>query len=437
MLRVTTSRMFVISTMMKMVARAGVYCLIALCVFIGSISLVSATDQQFLDENDIIYSGQEPVIECSVDTSPSAAFGGLDGFLRALADQESGGDPKAANPTSSARGKYQYITSTWQARASLYPPSGDYSTADKAPEEVQDAVAYIEYAQIWNKYKGSVFHLAVNHFYPAANEDPSLLDKKIGSNTITPREYADSIVKKVKEGAGSNIPLKYSEAPEFDKYLSKATNGQGVFSGDTSDSGNTLPGCNTSGDLGPIEEGGLTEEQAKQLMMNYGENKSGDTERTIGASYWADCSPGGNGSNCVSFSRFFLNKFTGSPAPTPMGNGVDVVSNLAASGVPTGSRPRVFSVFSMSSSSAEGHTGVVLGIHGNTAIVGHASCTRGQNGIGGKGDGTINGDGSGFIMTGTLNRSGGAWYASGVPVDFAYPKNIDTNKIQDYINGNI
>lgn len=115
-----------------------------------------------------------------------------------------------------------------------------------------------------------------------------------------------------------------------------------------------------------------------------------------------------------------------------MGDGGEVVGNMAAAGFETGSQPKVYAVFSMSSSSSYGHTGVVLGIQGDTAIVGHASCGRGNDGIGGAGNGTLSGNGSGFIGVGKLNRSGGAWYAGGVPTKFAYPP-VDVAKIQSYI----
>jgi len=393
-----------------------------IALFISSVLIhdsAFAIDESFYSTNDVLfYDPTSPDTSDATDTC-SAAPGaeGLDAFLKALAKQESGGNPTAANPASSARGKYQYITSTWQSRWTLYPPAKDYATADLAPEAIQDAVVYIEYAQKWKAFDGSIFKLAISHFYPAANEDPSLLDIVPPSNSITPRQYADAVVEKVNNGYGSEIPLKYSEAPDFQKYLDAATGGETSFSSST---------CT-------VDEGGLTEDQAKTLMMNYGANRGGDTERTIGASYWADCSPGSQGSNCVSFSRFFINKFTSTNAPTPMGNGVDVVNHLKDVGVPTGTKPKLYSIFSMGSSVSAGHTGVVLGIHGDTIIVGHASCTRGELGIGGEGNGTIDGDGSGFILVGSISKKTG-FYASGWPTQFAYPT-ADVNKIQDYING--
>lgn len=53
-------------------------------------------------------------------------------------NKESGGSLTAHNPTSSAAGKWQFLTGTWAGY-------GGYSTADQAPESVQDAKA----AEVW------------------------------------------------------------------------------------------------------------------------------------------------------------------------------------------------------------------------------------------------------------------------------------------------
>lgn len=69
---------------------------------------------------------------------------------------------------------------------------------------------------------------------------------------------------------------------------------------------------------------------------------------------------------CVTLSGWFVTNMTGYTFGG--GNGGDVVGNLKAKGVSTGSDPRPFSVFSYDTGSF-GHTGVVLGVLGDgTAI---------------------------------------------------------------------
>ena len=178
-----------------------------------------------------------------------------------------------------------------------------------------------------------------------------------------------------------------------------------------------------------LTEGGMTEEQAKTFMMRYGENAKNDSVTAMLSSPFGapstTCS-GGAMSNCVSFSAFFLNKFSSSQHRG--GDGVGVVPNLAAAGVPTGTEPRVYSVFSWASG-AWGHTGVVLAINGDTAIVGHASCSSSGSGAG---DGTKSGGGAGFILVGKIDEPY-VWLGT-MPTGFAYPENVDTNKISEYIN---
>lgn len=199
------------------------------------------------------YSEQDCV---SPENSPGTTDGsGVDRFLQVLAHQESGGNPTAANPGSSARGKYQYITSTWHSSAKAnYPPADAYSTADKAPEAVQDALAKIEYTKKFVSFNSDLFKLAISHFYPAANENPAMLDAKIGSNTITPRQYANSIINKINSGVGIGIGLHYTKAPQFAQYFQQISSGPGqapvnVQLGDTSGTTEAASICGGNGSV--------------------------------------------------------------------------------------------------------------------------------------------------------------------------------------------
>lgn len=175
-------------------------------------------DNQILDYNIIDSS-------CTTASSPTSDGGTVDRFMQVLAHQESGGNPTARNPASSAAGKYQYLTSTWQSRYDDYPPARQYPTADKAPEAVQDAVVKIEYTKKMKSFSNDPFKLAVSHFYPIANTRPELLDVIPPRNVITPRQYADSVVNKIKSGIGLKIGLFYAQAPDFAVHYGQASGG--------------------------------------------------------------------------------------------------------------------------------------------------------------------------------------------------------------------
>lgn len=65
-------------------------------------------------------------------------------LLWLIGHRESGWNPIAANPASSARGIFQFILSTWQSFGSLAGVDlTAYPTADKAPVAIQQAVALL------------------------------------------------------------------------------------------------------------------------------------------------------------------------------------------------------------------------------------------------------------------------------------------------------
>lgn len=189
-------------------------------------------------------------------------------------------------------------------------------------------------------------------------------------------------------------------------------------------------GSTTGGGDCSLGEGGLTEEQAKQFMINFGKNTDGFSAAQT-AGLWDMCSPGNNGSNCVSFAYFFNNTFTDMDVRTNDGNGEAIVGSIRARGANGGTEPKVFSTFSWDNG-GYGHVAIILGIHGDNVIVGHASCTRGGNGISGAGDGTQSGNGSGFISMGPKDEA--ATYLGYVPTEFAYPDNVKTSDIEKFIS---
>jgi hypothetical protein len=134
---------------------------------------------------------------------------------------------------------------------------------------------------------------------------------------------------------------------------------------------------------GSLEAGGMTLEQALAFMDKY--KNSSDSKQYIGGA-GQDCA-GGPLSNCVSFSVFFINKYTtlqGFGDGTSPGNGSTVVPNVIARNpaVQNGHSPRPYAIFSTPSGSEMcgdvkcGHTGVILGVDAarNKVIVGEAGC---------------------------------------------------------------
>jgi len=133
---------------------------------------------------------------------------------------------------------------------------------------------------------------------------------------------------------------------------------------------------------GGLVAGGMNLEQAKKFMEDYKNNPS--NEKYIGGA-GRDCA-GGPLSNCVSFSVYFINKYTnikGFDTGAP-GNGSTVAANVISRNpdIGNGHSPRPYAIFSTPSGSQMcgnvkcGHTGVILGVDtaNSKVIVGEAGC---------------------------------------------------------------
>jgi hypothetical protein len=133
---------------------------------------------------------------------------------------------------------------------------------------------------------------------------------------------------------------------------------------------------------------GMNLDQAIGFVANY--KNSADSINYIGGS-GRDCK-GGPLSNCVSFSVYFINKYTsigGMGGGTAPGNGSTVVRNVKARNpsLETGHVPRPNAIFSTASGSQMcgdvkcGHTGVILGVDTDRGkvIVGEAGCNSTPN----------------------------------------------------------
>ncbi len=86
--------------------------------------------------------GLEPFSSGSVRRRSSGG-GGVPGILRAIAECESGGDPRAVSPDGQYRGKYQFSRGTWEGLGGEGDPA-------KAPEWKQDRLALKLYRQRGN-----------------------------------------------------------------------------------------------------------------------------------------------------------------------------------------------------------------------------------------------------------------------------------------------
>ncbi len=216
------------------------------------------------------------------------------------------------------------------------------------------------------------------------------------------------------------IPQGYNQKWQWDK---RAGYGQEIFNGDyTSSVSNVV--CNEQGIIGP---GGLNETQAKKFTMRYGQDQNQETTKIVEA--WPTGCAGGRLSNCVAFTQFFLKKFTKAPAVN--GNGEDIVKNLEAQGVPTGTEPRPLSVFSFSyKSEPYGHTGIIMGINQQGQyIVAQAGCSTNAAG---KGNGLYGSGAAGIVVSDNI---GTATLGGNNTLKYAYLQNVDINLLNQYVGG--
>lgn len=125
---------------------------------------------------------------------------------------------------------------------------------------------------------------------------------------------------------------------------------------------NTFSACSVG-----LVEGGMDKSQAQRIADYY----NGDE---VDASYWG--LPHGK-MNCVSFSAFFVQRFTSvGRSIRAWGNGKDTAHNLAQTeGLPTGGEARPYTLFSTTTGSTVcedgylcGHTGIIVGVEGDKII---------------------------------------------------------------------
>lgn len=153
--------------------------------------------------------------------------------------------------------------------------------------------------------------------------------------------------------------------------------------------------CNPSsgGGSGALVSGGMTLAQAQDWIKFYHDKAMGEyykknQDTTLNFNgrnvkiHDADCTFGVL-NNCVALSQFFVNAYTSlGPSWNNTTNGVDLVDRLVSAGFKSnGNTPIAYSIFSSSSVTAAGHTGVVLGVdtENKKVIIAEASCSEGQS----------------------------------------------------------
>jgi hypothetical protein len=137
----------------------------------------------------------------------------------------------------------------------------------------------------------------------------------------------------------------------------------------------TIPAkCQDSGGPGPIslKTGGMTQDEAQALVARF--NEEGD--KFLDGRYGESGGPGSCGANhamnCVSFSTYFVNKYT-TFQTYPKGDGIRTAFTIAEqAGKELSSTPAPYSVGSGPGTGPAGHTLVVLGVEGDKVVIGEA-----------------------------------------------------------------
>lgn len=133
--------------------------------------------------------------------------GGLQSFLAAIREHESGGNYTAKNPNSTASGAYQFLDSTWasEAKAAGYAQYANGRAAD-APSQIQDAVAAYMAQNAFNGPAGGNWLKVADIWFLGHVASPSELNvAPPGNGGLTPAHYEQSI-QILMQGASSAAP---------------------------------------------------------------------------------------------------------------------------------------------------------------------------------------------------------------------------------------
>ena len=205
---------------------------------------------------------------------------------------------------------------------------------------------------------------------------------KIATNTRTEVSSCSGYI------GSSNLQNEVEWIPQ--DYIVKNIKGNTTFALRSSNSGACIGVCSEQSNAGQLMAGGFkTEEEADRAIMqpyhdlykgNKSDSKKGPYDSATMSQYGivpTESCAAGPPYNCVSFSLYFLNKYTNlsSSVISGLGDGHELAKNLASKyNLKNDSTPELYSIFSWSNN-GYGHTGVVLGIIDDSHIlVGESSC---------------------------------------------------------------
>ena len=197
-------------------------------------------------------------------------------------------------------------------------------------------------------------------------------------------------------------------------------------------------GSGGSGSGGNVDENGMSEEDAKTLVQNYGKYHDSDT-----VNYLSMCGdptiPDSDGfiantngcraCNCSCFSEFFIHKFVSGISGSFDTDGASIVDSFGSNGTfETGTEPKVWAVFQRS----DQHTGIILGKENGKWIVGQAAWPTGSPTAG---DGYSSSNGGAAWLNVSENIEEAAWLSG--TLKFAYLNSnghkVDIDAINNYI----
>ncbi|KAB7839532.1 phage tail tip lysozyme [Streptomyces mobaraensis] len=142
----------------------------------------------------------------------------------------------------------------------------------------------------------------------------------------------------------------------------------------TSSGINTILGnCSSKGGSSvSLKDGGMTQEEAQALVDLFNREGGKFLDDRYGPGGGPGSCNGNHAMNCVSFSTYFVNKYT-TFQTYPAGDGKETAYTIAReTGKHTSSTPTAYSVGSSPGSIPAGHTLVVLGVQGDKVILGEA-----------------------------------------------------------------